>query len=58
VSRGDLEVWRDQTNVAFSLRMFPGGHFFLNTTQPALLQVLPKNCAETDENRHVKAHHQ
>jgi medium-chain acyl-[acyl-carrier-protein] hydrolase len=40
VSRGDLEPWRDQTNVSFSLRMFPGDHFFLNTTQPLLLQVL------------------
>jgi medium-chain acyl-[acyl-carrier-protein] hydrolase len=40
VSRGDLEAWRDQTSVAFSLRMFPGDHFFLNTTQPSLLAAL------------------
>jgi len=40
VSRGDLEAWRDQTNVSFSLRMFPGDHFFLNTTQPVLLRAL------------------
>lgn len=40
VNRGDLEAWRDQTSVSFSLRMFPGDHFFLNTTQPALLRVL------------------
>ncbi|MGD0012220.1 MAG: thioesterase II family protein [Terriglobia bacterium] len=40
VSRGDLEAWRDQTSVSFSLRRFPGDHFFLNTTQPLLLQVL------------------
>ena len=40
VSRSDLEAWRDQTSVSFSLRMFPGDHFFLNTTQPLLLQVL------------------
>jgi len=40
VSRGDLEAWRDQTSVSFSLRMFPGDHFFLNTTQPFLLRVL------------------
>jgi medium-chain acyl-[acyl-carrier-protein] hydrolase len=39
VSRGDLEAWRDQTNGSFSVRMFPGDHFFLNTTQP-LLPVL------------------
>jgi medium-chain acyl-[acyl-carrier-protein] hydrolase len=40
VSRGDLEAWRDQTSASFSLRMFPGDHFFLNTTQPLLLQIL------------------
>jgi medium-chain acyl-[acyl-carrier-protein] hydrolase len=40
VSRGDLEAWRDQTNVSFSLRMFPGDHFFWNTTQSLLLQAL------------------
>jgi len=40
VSRGDLEAWRDQTSVSFSLRMFPGDHFFLHATQALLLQVL------------------
>jgi medium-chain acyl-[acyl-carrier-protein] hydrolase len=40
VNRGDLEAWRDQTSVSFSLRMFPGDHFFLNTTLPVLLRVL------------------
>jgi medium-chain acyl-[acyl-carrier-protein] hydrolase len=40
VGRGDLEAWRDQTSGSFSLRMFPGDHFFLNTTQPLLLQAL------------------
>ena len=40
VSRGDLEAWRDQTSGSFSLRMFPGDHFFWNTTQPLLLQIL------------------
>ena len=40
VSRGDLEAWRDQTSASFSLQMFPGDHFFLNATQPLLLQAL------------------
>jgi medium-chain acyl-[acyl-carrier-protein] hydrolase len=40
VSRSDLEAWRDQTSASFSLRMFPGDHFFLNTNQPLLLQVI------------------
>jgi medium-chain acyl-[acyl-carrier-protein] hydrolase len=40
VSRSDLEAWRDQSSISFSLRMFPGDHFYLNTTQPLLLEVL------------------
>ncbi len=40
VSQSDLEAWREQTRVSFSLQMFPGDHFFLNTTQPLLLRVL------------------
>ena len=40
VSRGELEAWCDQTSGSFALCMFPGDHFFLNTTQSRLLQVL------------------
>lgn len=29
ISHSDLEAWRDQTTDAFSLRMLPGDHFFL-----------------------------
>jgi len=38
VNDSDLEAWRAQTSMFFSLRMFPGDHFFLN--QPLLLPVL------------------
>jgi medium-chain acyl-[acyl-carrier-protein] hydrolase len=40
VSRADLDGWREQTTASFSLRMFPGDHFFLTTAQQMLLQVL------------------
>jgi medium-chain acyl-[acyl-carrier-protein] hydrolase len=40
VSRSDLEAWGDQSSISFSLRMFPGDHFYLNTTQPLLLEAL------------------
>ena len=40
VKHSDLEAWRDQTNVSFSIRMFPGDHFFLKTTQSLLLRAL------------------
>ena len=42
VSREDLEAWRQQTTASFLLRMFPGDHFFLQTAQPLLLQILAR----------------
>jgi len=42
VSHRDLEAWRDQTLASFSLRMFPGDHFYLKTTEPLLLQALTR----------------
>ena len=38
VNNSDLEAWRAQTSGSFSLRMFPGDHFFLR--QPLFLRVL------------------
>lgn len=40
VSREHLEGWQQHTTGAFSLRMFPGDHFFINTSQAALLPLL------------------
>lgn len=40
VNHDDLEAWRDQTTLSFSIRMFPGDHFFLKSTQPLLLRAL------------------
>ena len=40
VTRAELSAWRAQTRNSFSLRMFPGGHFFWQNNQPLLLQVL------------------
>lgn len=37
VKREQLEAWREQTTACFSLRLFPGDHFFLNTSR----QLLP-----------------
>lgn len=38
--REDLEGWREQTTGMFSLRMFPGDHFFLLTASQILLDTL------------------
>jgi medium-chain acyl-[acyl-carrier-protein] hydrolase len=40
VTRPNLEAWREQTTRSFSLRMFPGDHFFLQTAEPSLLRIL------------------
>lgn len=40
ISEGSLEAWREQTTSSFSLRMLPGDHFFVNTTQSILLPQL------------------
>jgi len=45
VKDSDLEAWRAQTNVSFSLRMFPGDHFFLK--QPLLLRMLSQELEQS-----------
>jgi medium-chain acyl-[acyl-carrier-protein] hydrolase len=40
VSREQLEAWRDQSRASFSLCMFPGDHFFLDTAEPLLLKTI------------------
>jgi medium-chain acyl-[acyl-carrier-protein] hydrolase len=48
VSRDDLESWREETDGSFSLRMLPGGHFFLNTALPLLLRALSQDLCWTE----------
>ena len=43
VSRGQLEAWREHTKAAFTLRMFPGDHFFIHTAQQLLLTAVSKD---------------
>lgn len=40
VYRSDLKAWHTETNVAFSMQMLPGSHFFLHTAEPLLLPLL------------------
>jgi len=44
ISREMIEPWREQTTAAFSLRMFPGDHFFLNKEQASLLRVIAQEA--------------
>jgi medium-chain acyl-[acyl-carrier-protein] hydrolase len=45
VSCEDLEAWRDQTNANFSMQMFQGDHFFINSNQFTLLQFLNRELS-------------
>jgi surfactin synthase thioesterase subunit len=40
VSESEVEAWRVQTSDTFSLRMFEGGHFFLQTKRNDLLAAI------------------
>lgn len=42
-SRNELDAWRVQTSKTFTLRMFPGDHFFLKKERDALLQVISQD---------------
>jgi len=40
VGTNELAAWSAQTRSAFTLRLFPGDHFFLNTTRRALIEAV------------------
>jgi medium-chain acyl-[acyl-carrier-protein] hydrolase len=42
VSQESLEAWREHTCATFSLHMFPGDHFYLNTDRLLLLCTLAR----------------
>jgi medium-chain acyl-[acyl-carrier-protein] hydrolase len=47
VSREQLEAWRDQSRASFSLCMFPGDHFFLDTAEPLLLKTIARELQQS-----------
>ena len=46
VSRDELSAWQAHTARSFSLRMFPGGHFFLQSAQFLFLRVLAQDLKD------------
>jgi medium-chain acyl-[acyl-carrier-protein] hydrolase len=40
VPRESLAAWREQTSASFTLRMFPGDHFFLHTMQHDITRTI------------------
>jgi surfactin synthase thioesterase subunit len=45
-SRDEVEAWSGQTASRFALHMFPGDHFFLNTSRQGLLRALSAELRE------------
>ena len=45
VPRSHLEAWRSQTDGPFRVRVFPGGHFYMNSQRDALLAELSATLA-------------
>jgi medium-chain acyl-[acyl-carrier-protein] hydrolase len=43
VTRPQLEAWRAQTTGAFTLRMFPGQHFFINDMGPLVRRIIAQD---------------
>ncbi len=41
--RSELEAWKEHTTGAFNLRMFPGDHFYLNSSEKMLLEALARD---------------
>lgn len=46
VNREELEAWREQTSSEFSLHLFQGNHFFINSERQALLQLIAQNLVK------------
>jgi surfactin synthase thioesterase subunit len=46
VSRRELSAWHTQTSKSFFLRMFPGGHFFIQTAQLHVVRVLGQDLTQ------------
>jgi surfactin synthase thioesterase subunit len=46
VDRADLEAWRQHTSASFSVRMFPGGHFYLNSERQRLLAAVARELLD------------
>jgi medium-chain acyl-[acyl-carrier-protein] hydrolase len=48
VTREQVEGWREYTSSSFTLRMFPGDHFFLHESAPVMLQMIAQAMRETE----------
>ena len=45
-TRAELSAWQTQTRKSFSIRMFPGGHFFVQTARMLVLRTLAEDLKQ------------
>jgi medium-chain acyl-[acyl-carrier-protein] hydrolase len=45
-ARDDVEAWREHTAARFTLRMLPGGHFFINHSAETLIGIVARELSE------------
>lgn len=55
--RAEIEAWREQTTASFTLKMFPGDHFFLHGAEAKILELIahtlsPEQQKFNRENTH------
>jgi medium-chain acyl-[acyl-carrier-protein] hydrolase len=48
-----LEPWREQTTARFTLRMLPGDHFFIHSSQALLLRMLSDELQRFTREYHI-----
>ena len=53
VTREQMLAWKELTSGDFRLRMFPGDHFYLNTSKMLLLQALARDLDEVMRQTHI-----
>lgn len=46
VSNNDLKAWREQTQQAFNLRLFPGDHFYFHSHRSQLFSVISQELRQ------------
>lgn len=56
ITREHLAAWSEHTTGSFSLKMFPGDHFFLRTTQQLLLHTLYRDLQRTLDTLSRRSH--
>lgn len=45
VTEEELKAWQQQTTTSFNLKMFPGDHFFIQSSRPTIIKDISQNLS-------------